>query len=467
MATTNFIAAIELSSSKIAGIAGKRNSDGSIQVLAMAREDASQFVRKGIIFNIDMAAHALTSIVEKLEALLGNPIAKVYVGINGQSLRTVKNSVSQTLEEGSIISAELIDTLQDENRSNTLTDLTILEVAPQEYKIDNRLEANPIGVVGQHITGQYLNLAARTALKQNLERSLEQAHIEFADILIAPLALANGVLSENEMRSGCALVDFGADTTTVSVYKNNILRYLGVLPLGSRNITRDLTTLQMEEKDAEELKLQYGNALYEEEESENQATCTLEDGRKIEIQKLNAIVEARAEEILANVWNMIQLSGYEGKLFAGVIFTGGGANLKNLEEAFKKLSRTEKVKTAKFIHETVHGYNDALKKDGSYNTLLSLLLAGKENCCKAIEQKPVVAEETIDIFKDDEELKRQEEENRRKLQEEEKRRREEEKRKKEEEKRRKAEEKKNKPNPLMSLFKKIGDEFFDDDEDKM
>lgn len=433
----------------------------------MAREDASQFVRKGIIFNIDMAAHALTSIVEKLEALLGNPIAKVYVGINGQSLRTVKNSVSQTLEEGSIISAELIDTLQDENRSNTLTDLTILEVAPQEYKIDNRLEANPIGVVGQHITGQYLNLAARTALKQNLERSLEQAHIEFADILIAPLALANGVLSENEMRSGCALVDFGADTTTVSVYKNNILRYLGVLPLGSRNITRDLTTLQMEEKDAEELKLQYGNALYEEEESENQATCTLEDGRKIEIQKLNAIVEARAEEILANVWNMIQLSGYEGKLFAGVIFTGGGANLKNLEEAFKKLSRTEKVKTAKFIHETVHGYNDALKKDGSYNTLLSLLLAGKENCCKAIEQKPVVAEETIDIFKDDEELKRQEEENRRKLQEEEKRRREEEKRKKEEEKRRKAEEKKNKPNPLMSLFKKIGDEFFDDDEDKM
>ena len=232
MATTDFIAAIELSSSKISGIAGKKNSDGSIQVLAYAREDASSFIHKGVIYNIDKAAQALTSITNKLENQLNNSIAKVYVGIGGQSLRTVKNAVSRTLEEEGIISQELVDAICDENLEVPLADMSVLDVAPQEYKIDNTLQADPVGVAGQHITGQFLNIVARASLKKNLEHSFEQAKVEIADLLIAPIALANAVLTENEMRSGCALVDFGADTTTISVYKNNILRYLSVLAAG-------------------------------------------------------------------------------------------------------------------------------------------------------------------------------------------------------------------------------------------
>ena len=267
MATTDFIAAIELSSSKISGIAGKKSSDGSIQVLAYAREDASPFIHKGAIYNIDKAAQALTSIINKLEGQLNNSIAKVYVGIGGQSLRTVRNAVSRTLEEESIISQELVDEICDENRDVPLVDMSVLDVAPQEYKIDNTLHVEPVGVAGRYITGQFLNIVARASLKKNLEHSFEQAKVEIADdLLVAPTALAKAVLTENEMRSGCALVDFGADTTTVLVYKNNILRYLSVLPLGGNNITHDITSLQMEEEDAEKLKLQYGDALYEEEE---------------------------------------------------------------------------------------------------------------------------------------------------------------------------------------------------------
>ena len=307
MATTDFIAAIELSSSKISGIAGKKNSDGSIQVLAYAREDASSFIHKGVIYNIDKTAQALASITNKLEQRqLNNSIAKVYVGIGGQSLRTVKNAVSRTLDEEGIISQELVDSICDENLEVPLADMSVLDVAPQEYKIDNTLQADPVGVAGQHITGQFLNIVARASLKKNLEHSFEQAKVEIADLLIAPIALANAVLTENEMRSGCALVDFGADTTTISVYKNNILRYLSVLPLGGNTITRDITSLQMEEQDAEKLKLQYGNALYEEEEeSETPAVCALEDGRAIELATLNNIIGARSEEILANVWNQL------------------------------------------------------------------------------------------------------------------------------------------------------------------
>lgn len=389
MTTTDFIAAIELGSSKTAGIAGRKNSDGSIQVLAYACEEAASFVHKGCIYNIDKAAHALTAIVSQLEEQLHNSIAKVYVGIGGQSLRTVKNAVSRALEEEGIISLELVDTLNDENRDAPIVDMCVLDVAPQEYKIDNALHVDPVGVTGQHITGQFLNIVARTSLRKNLELSFEQAGIKIADQFVAPTALAKAVLTENEMRSGCALVDFGADTTTVLVYKNNILRHLSVLPLGGNNITRDIASLQMEEEDAEKLKLAYGNALYEEEEgAEAPATCTLEDGRTLELAQLNNIIGARAEEILANAWNQIQLSGYEDKLFSGIVLTGGGSNLKNIDTLFRRISKQEKVKIARFVHDSVTGFESSLKKDGTHNTLLGLLAAGNENCGLAPKPKP-------------------------------------------------------------------------------
>ena len=382
MATTEFIAAIELGSSKISGIAGRKNYDGSMQVLAFASEEASSFVHKGIIYNIDKAAQALTSIIGKLEAQLKCSIAKVYVGIGGQSLRTVKNSITRFMEEECIFSNELVDELYAENRETLISDINILDVEPQEYKIGNSLHTDPVGVTGHQITGQYLNIVARTTLKKNLELSLKQAQIEIADdLIVAPISLAKSVLTENEMRSGCALIDLGADTTTVLVYKNNLLRYLCVLPLGGNNITYDLTSLQIEEEEAEKLKLQYGDALYEEENNDTTATCQTEDGRNIELSTLNNIIGARAEEILRNAWNQICLSNYENTLYAGVVLTGGTANLKNTEELFRKVSRIEKVKTVKATLNDIVGFSDVLK-DGRYNSLVGLLIGKKENCCR-------------------------------------------------------------------------------------
>jgi len=178
-----------------------------------------------------------------------------------------------------------------------------------------------------------------------LEHCFQQAKIDIADQLIAPLVTANAVLTESERRSGCALIDFGADTTTISVYKNNILRFLTVLPLGGNSITHDITTLQMEEEEAERLKKAYGDALYEEDPEQEEATCKLDDdNRIIKVADLNNIIEARAEEIVANVWNQIQLSSYEDKLLAGIILTGGAANLKNLDETLRKRSKIEKIR---------------------------------------------------------------------------------------------------------------------------
>ena len=419
MATTEFIAAIELGSSKITGVAGKKNSDGSMQVLAYAQEDSSTFIRKGVIFNLDKTAQSLTSIINRLEGELKNSIAKVYVGIGGQSLRTVRNVVSRDLEEEAIISEELVSAIGDENIAIPVVDMDILDVAPQEYKVGNNLQANPVGLVGSHIEGRFLNIVARASVRKNLEHCFQQAKIDIADQLIAPLVTANAVLTESERRSGCALIDFGADTTTISVYKNNILRFLTGLPLGGNSITRDITALQMEEEEAERLKKAYGDALYEEDPEQEEATCKLDDdNRIIKVADLNNIIEARAEEIVANVWNQIQLSSYEDKLLAGIILTGGAANLKNLDETLRKRSKIEKIRMAKLPRNTVHASNNILKKDGSQNTLFGLLFEGNQNCCltetapqaapaPSVSKPEPEVHKTVDMFEDDQELKEQ------------------------------------------------------------
>lgn len=433
MAATDFIVAIELGSSKITGIAGRKNSDGSVHVLACASEDSSSFIKKGVIYNLNKTAQSLTSIINKLEGTLEASIAKVYVGIGGQSLRTVKNTVVRHLEEENTISQELVDSINDENVQIPLIDLDILDVAPQEYRIGNNFQTDPVGVISNHIEGRFLNIIARDSVKKNLEKCFEQANIEVVDYFISPIATAKVALTDNEKRSGCALVDFGADTTTVSVYKNNILRHLTVLPIGGTSITRDICNLQIEESEAEFLKIEHGSAINEaDKEGQESRTIPLSDKRTIEEKTLNDMIEARTEEIIANVWNQIQISGYDTQLLAGIIITGGASNLRNLEEAIRKRTKIEKTKLVRTIWQGVKAASpDMIQANGAYNTILGLLYAGEVNCCKPIEIKPVSSlfeEQETEV----EQIDRKAEAERKKKEEEERKRLEKERKKKEE-----------------------------------
>lgn len=466
MATTDFIAAIELSSSRISGMAGQKNVDGSINVMAYAYEDARLFIRKGLIFNIDKAKAALSSVIRQLEVQLGSSIAKVYVGIGGQSMRTVKNEINREVTGEDKISQTLIDQICDENRDYPIADMCILDFEPQEYNIDGKLVTEPVGVTGQHLTARFLNVVARATMRKNLEQSFEEAHIETADMFIIPRALSHSVLTVDELRAGCALVDFGAETTTVTVFKNNLMRYLAVIPLGGNAITKDLATLQMEEEEAEKLKLDYANFIPEDNEAEEK-TITLMDGRAVPASQVCDIIESRVEEIIANVWNQIQLSGYEDKLLQGVVFTGGACKLPGLEDAFKKVSHIEKIRKALSAQQRLEGTTASINKDGNTNALIGLLCMGNENCRKP-EPRPepkVVVEhpETADMFANDEELKRQEEEARREIA---KKEAEELRKRKEEEKRRQKEEtanKKPKRNWFSETFGKLSNELFAED----
>ena len=380
MAAKEFIVAIELGSSKVTGIAGQKNLDGSINVLAMVKEESSSFIRKGVVYNIDKTAQCLTSIIKKLENQLKTQITQVYVGVGGQSIRSVKNVVTKDLPGETIITQDMVIELMDANRNMTYPDQEILDAAVQEYKVGTQFQLDPVGIQATHLEGHFLNILERKAFYRNLNKCFETAGINVAEMYLAPLALADSVLTEVEKRSGCALVDLGYDTTTVSVYSKNILRHLAVIPLGSNNITKDIASLQMEESDAERMKLKYGSAYTENSDIDNDLKYSIDPDRQVESRKFIEIVEGRLEEIIENVWYQIP-SEYYDKLLGGIILTGGGSNMKNIEKAFVNHTHVDKIRIAKFVSQSIITNNEEIKsRNGMLNTLLGLLAKGDINC---------------------------------------------------------------------------------------
>ena len=361
MMPKNFIVAIELGSSKMTGIAGQKNLDGSIQVLAVVKEESTSFIRKGYVYNIDKTAQCLASIVSKLEKQLKTTITQVYVGVGGQSIRSVRNVISKELPTDTMVTQDMVIELMDANRNMKYPDQEILDAAVQEYKVDSQFQLDPVGIQCSHIEGNFLNILQRKAFYKNLNMCFEAANIQVAEMYLAPLALADSVLTETEKRSGCALIDLGADTTTVSVYSKNVLRHLAVIPLGGNNITKDIASLQMEERDA--------NLKY-----------SIDQDRQVECRKFVEIVEGRLEEIIANVWCQVPEELCD-KLLGGIILTGGGSNMKEIEHAFSMYTHIDKIRTAKFVTQTVvSSLPEINAKDGSMNTVLGLLAKGDINC---------------------------------------------------------------------------------------
>ena len=380
MAAKDFIVAIELGSSKVTGIAGRKNLDGSINVLAVVKEESSSFIRKGVVYNIDKTALCISNIIKKLTNQLKTDITQVYVGVGGQSIRSVRNVIAKELPPATKVTQEMIIDLMDANSAMKYPEQEILDVAQQEYKVDSQYQTDPVGIQCSHIEGNFLNILQRNTFYKNLNKCFETINVNVAEMYISPIALADSVLTEAEKRSGCALVDLGADTTTVSVYSKNILRHLAVIPLGSNNITKDIASLQMEEADAEKMKLKYASAYTENADIDNDLQLPIDSDRSVDLRKFVEIVESRLEEIVANVWYQVPAE-YSDKLLGGIILTGGGSNLKNIDKAFTNHTHIDKIRIAKFVNHTITSSNpDINAKNGMMNTILGLLIKGDRNC---------------------------------------------------------------------------------------
>ncbi|MBQ6751755.1 MAG: cell division protein FtsA [Bacteroidaceae bacterium] len=381
----DFIVAIELGSSRIAGVAGKKK-DGTMQILAYAEEKTAGCVKRGVVYNIEKTYQCVNSIIAKLEAVLKTKITRAYVGLGGQSVRSYKCVIKRNLLTQSYITNEAIDAIRQESYEIPFSDYEVLENYPQEFVVDSNSIADPVGVMGTNIEGEFLDVIAKQKLRANIDTVFANTNVDIVEELISPLQLANNVLTDAEKRSGCVLVDLGADTTTLVVYKNNIVRYLVTIPLGCNNINKDLSTLPIDEAETEDVKLKYGDACQDTDgtdENESQQMYTTSDGRQIDVALIKNVIEARMGEIVANVSAQIVNSNYSDKLLAGIVLTGGGSNMKNIVKAFVNSTKIDKVRIAKGVNQMVVKTSNAsgITLDNTQTTtLLSLLLAGTVPC---------------------------------------------------------------------------------------
>lgn len=381
MGQTNYIVAIELSSSKVTGAAGIETHNG-IRIVATASTRVDGFISKGIVRNVDKTSEAITNIINKLESdLIGEDgkevmIKEAYVSLSGLTLQSVKSKVTRNFDTHTKITAETINELEDENDATFPIPEGYIKVRAitQEYRIDGKNDRSPIGTLATTIEGHYLNIIIKKQYLDQLNESFNMAKTKIADSFIAARMDADIILTKDDCRNGCALVNIGADTTTVAIYNNDYLRKLAVIPLGSRNITNDICNELLSFDQAEAIKISRGYR------------STTDEKEPIDNDTLNNIICGRMCEILQNVKYQIEESG---ELINKIIFTGGGSKLKNIElllEEYLPDFKTSIASDPQLTFECRPGVNTI----GIFTTALyGLLNQGKENCCEVIEPTPI------------------------------------------------------------------------------
>lgn len=328
------IIALEIGSSKIKGAIGTVGPDGALNVKAVEEEPIYDIVRYGCIRNIVETERVVRDVISRLE-LRESPrkIQGVYLSVGGRSLAIQSVEIERRLPSEKIIEEDVIQDITQEAFDYRINDRSVVTVTPRgELLVDNAVTPHPIGVMGSHIVARLNIVNCRTQLLRNLSVVIEERlGLKIIDKFVRPLALADLVLLNEEKRLGCMLVDFGAETTTVAIYQGGALIHLAVLPMGSRNITRDITALKYLEEQAEELKKTGGSAL-----------PTLESPHapgQPDFVTINNYVSARAGEIIVNITEQIKYADLTpDRLPAGIILVGKGARLNGFSQRLEQIS---------------------------------------------------------------------------------------------------------------------------------
>lgn len=440
----NLIAAIEIGSQQISAIIGRKEPDGAIQVVAATQEPSSKFVQRGRIFNPDLMTQSLKSVITRLQEQSHKSVNQIYVGVGGMGLRSLRNQVTRTYGEPTKITQEIVESILEENRTLAIPGFTILNVLTQEYKLGVQALTDPVGVQANKVVGNFLDIIVPANSQDMLEQSFRNAQLPIVEVLVSPLNLASVVLTDAERLSGCAFVDMGSETTTISIYASKLLRHLAVLPLGGANVTRDLmNSLSIEEDEAEEIKYRYGRAYIDPADtSEIQTDAVhLRDGRSIPYEQVVGIVEARMNEILQNIANIIRNhAGYKADtLIGGLIVTGGNSNMAAVDKGLAEYTQIRKIRFVKNAPFAVRvGKIQNFNADGTYNTVLSIVDSATQGCCGEERKVDIFDEPSEEELEKERKRKQEEEDAKRKQEEEEaKRQAEEEERRRKEEERRK------------------------------
>lgn len=341
MNNQEIIVGLDIGTTKICAIVGVRNEYDKLEVLGMGKA-VSDGVNRGIVTNIDKTVRAIEKAIEEAEEQSGITINVVNVGIAGQHIRSSIQHGSITCKSGEEqITIEDVNRLtEDMYRVVTPPGNQIIHVMPQDYTVDFEDGImDPVGHTGVKLEADFHIITAQTNAINNINKCVKRANLKIQNLILEPLASSLAVLSEEEKEAGVCLVDIGGGTTDIAIFHDNIIRHTAVIPFGGNIVTNDIKQgCMVLAHQAEQLKTKFGRAIAEE---ANEFEIVSIPGmhnrppKEISLKNLAYIIEARMQEIISMVYQEIQDAGYAKKLAGGIVVTGGGSQLQNLQQLFE------------------------------------------------------------------------------------------------------------------------------------
>ena len=393
-----YLVAIEIGSSKIKGAVGSVDESGTLKVNAIEERNLVDCVRHGCIQNVEEVRACVDDIIRSIENRANISPCKVkgvYVALGGRSVMSYKHEVERAFDTETAITGEIIGQMIDDTRLVELNEKVIVDVMPMEFMVDNKVQQTPIGTYGHNLKASFNIIACRPQLVKNIDRVIEERlQLDINGYIVRQIALSQLVLSSEDKKLGCVLVDFGAETTTISIHKKDALQYMATLPIGSRNITRDLTALNITEEMAERLKCQYANA-YSQETAGQGGRSTIIEG--VDDAEFNNYVQCRVGEIAFNIVSQIKQAGFKEEDFAkgGIVVVGQGSKMQGFNKVLGYLSSLN-VRTG--IVSKVQITDGSIRPDDALDVISILLAASKESGAKnCIERKYEEPQEEIVI----------------------------------------------------------------------
>lgn len=333
MEKNQYIVALEIGSSKIVGAIAEKTSSGYLSIKHLQEERHLNSVRYGIVQNVENVKSSVNRILRNLEGMIDGRVTQVYMGVSGRSLHSILSEVNRSVGTTEAITKELIDRIIKDATSTPLRNYETVDIVPRAYYVDKVETPNPVGQFGSSIKIKVNLIVAKPSLKLNLNR-LMTFGIPVKDYIVTPLAVGEQILSDNDRQLGCMLVDMGAETTTVSIYKNKALIYLNTLPLGGRNLTRDVMNgMTVVEETVENVKKNINNPL----DPNNVSNVIIEGVNAVEAAKY---FSARTGEILANINQQLANAAVSPDEIKSIVLIGGCAHLGGLQQ---KLAETIKI----------------------------------------------------------------------------------------------------------------------------
>ncbi|GGK77529.1 cell division protein FtsA [Rufibacter glacialis] len=338
------VVGLDIGTTKICALVGRKNEYGKLEILGLGKA-VSEGVVRGMVSNIDKTVEAIRKAIRQAEEQSGIDIKVVNVGIAGQHIKSLQHngSITRTSLDSEITVEDVNRLTNDMYRLVTPPGSEIIHVMPQDYKVDYEDGImDPVGMSGVRLEGNFHIITAQSNAVNNITKCITRAGLEIDQLILEPLASCMSVLSEEEREAGVALIDIGGGTTDLAIFKDNIIRHTAVLPFGGNIITSDIKQgCMVMQNQAEQLKVRFGKAIADE-ASDNEIVSIpgLRDRtpKEISLKNLAFIIEARMEEIVELVYSEIVRSGYANQLAAGVVITGGGAQLQNLVQLVEYLT---------------------------------------------------------------------------------------------------------------------------------